>query len=75
MTSAPQFVPSTWNWTPTIPVVSEAVAETATVEESVELIAGVMIDTVGAVLLPTVTETAAEVDWFPAASRATAVSV
>jgi len=49
------------------------------VPETVEPLAGLVTETVGGVVsgvvLLTVTVTAAEVFWFPAASRATAVSV
>jgi len=55
------------------------VAETVIVAETVEPLVGLIIETVGGVVsgvvLLTVTVTAAEVVWFPAASRATAVSV
>jgi len=58
---------------------SEAVAETVIVADIVEPLAGLVIETVGGVVsgvvLLTVTVTAVEVFWFPAASRATAVSV
>src|SRR5437867_1436286 len=68
-------MPSTLNWTPAIPALLEAVAATVATDESVESRIGSVIDTAGAALLPTVTETAAEVVWLPAASRATAVSM
>ncbi len=63
-----------------MPMLSLAVAETATeAPETVEPFVGVLKETVGAVVsgvvLETVTETDEEVVWFPAASRATAVSV
>ena len=62
------------------PTLSVASAETATVEpEIAALFTGAEIETVGAVVsgtgLLTVTLTAAEVEEFPAASRATAVNV
>src|SRR5437867_12635371 len=60
-------------------MLSEAVAETVIVADTVEPLAGLVIETVGGVVsgvvLLTVTVTAVEVFWFPAASRATAVSV
>src|SRR2546425_13256531 len=62
------------------PTLSEAVAETVIVAETVEPLVGLVIETVGGVVsgggvLFTVTVMAAEVVWFPAASRATAGSV
>ena len=69
--------PSSRNCTPTTPTLSDAVAETVTVPETVLPAAGAVTDTVGAVVSPfcTVTDTAADVVWLPAASRARAVSV
>src|SRR5437867_2500974 len=75
--SAPKLAPSSLNWTPTTPTLSEAVAEIVVVADTVEPPAGPVIETAGAVVssttLLTVTETGADVVWLPAASRATAV--
>src|SRR2546425_12365639 len=62
------------------PTLSEAVAETVIVAETLEPLVGLVIETVGGVVsgggaLFTVTVMGEEVVWFPAASRATAVSV
>jgi hypothetical protein len=57
---------------------SDALAETAVVPETVALLSGDVMDTVGAVvsgLLVTVTVTGPDVVLLPAASRATAVNV
>src|SRR5207253_115124 len=58
---------------------SEALADTVTVPETVDPLAGAVMDTVGGVVsaavLLTVTLTALDVVRFPAASRAMAVSV
>src|SRR6185436_1289671 len=78
VSSAPRLAPSSLNWTPTTPMLSEAVAETASaVPETVAPLAGAVIATVGSVVsgLLTVTVTFVAVAVFPAASRATAVSV
>src|SRR5438309_1882761 len=64
-------MPSSWNWTPRTPSVSEAEAVTVTVALTEALAAGAVMATVGGVL-STVTATAAEVVVLPAASRATA---
>jgi hypothetical protein len=74
VSSAPRAAPSSRNWTPTTPMLSEAVAETVTVPDTVAPPAGALIATLGA-LLSTVTLTALLVVVFPAASRATAVRV
>src|SRR5439155_1477788 len=74
VTSAPRFVPSTLNCTPTTPTLSVAVAETVTVPDTLAAGAGALSDTVGRAL-STVTLTALLVALFPAASRATAVKV
>ena len=76
--SFPQFAPSTRNWTPATPALSEAVAESPITAETVASLVGLVIDTVDrfcTVLLLTVTSTGSEIAWFPAASRATAISV
>src|SRR5262249_2205306 len=74
--SAPRFAPSSLNWTPATPTLSEAFAVTFTVPLTVLPAAGVINETVGFVvsLLLIVTVTPADVPRFPAASRATAVS-
>src|SRR5262245_2734709 len=76
--SLPRERPSTWYCTPTTPTLSEVDADTMTLEpKTVEPAVGVMIETVGGVVsgLLTVTLTLPAVVRFPAASRATAVSV
>ena len=81
--SAPRFTPSSWNWTPATPTLSEALADTVIVFETVAPFVGLVIETVGGVVsagggagaLLTVTVTGEEVVRFPAASRAIAVSV
>ena len=76
MSSAPRLAPSSLNWTPATPTLSEAVAETVIVAETVEPLAGLVIETAGGVVsLLTVTVTGEEVVRFPAASRAMAVRV
>src|SRR6185295_17755739 len=73
----PRFAPSSRNCTPTMAMLSEAVAETVTlVPATVAPLAGAVIATVGGVAstLLTVTETGADVVELAAASRATAVS-
>jgi hypothetical protein len=51
VSSEPKLLPSSLNWTPDTPVLSEAVAETATEEpETVEPADGALRDTVGAVV-------------------------
>ena len=66
--------------TPTTPMLSDALALTVMVPETVAPFAGEVIDTVGGVVsgagpFETVTVTGAEVRMLPAASRAMAVSV
>src|SRR5438045_3371345 len=76
VSSAPTFAPSSRNWTPTTPTLSDAVALIAVVPLTVAPPAGAVTLTVGAVVsLKTVTVTAAAVVVLPAASRAIAVSV
>ncbi len=76
MSSAPRSAPSSLNWTPATPSLSEALAVTAMVPETVEPDEGdVMLTVGGEVSLKTVTVTALEVVVFPAASRARAVRV
>ena len=50
MSSAPVLEPSTWNWTPATATLSEALAETVTVPETVEPELGAVTDTVGGVV-------------------------
>src|SRR5262252_901948 len=80
VSSAPSAIPSPKNCTPTTPTLSEAFADTVTVPETVAPFAGAVMFTAGGVVsgggpLLTVTVTAAEVFWLPAASRAVAVRV
>src|SRR5439155_550738 len=74
VTSAPKFVPSTWNCTPTTPTLSVAVADTVTVPDTLAAGAGAVSATVGGAVSATVTLTAAVAVW-PAASRATALTL
>src|ERR1051326_1081198 len=74
--SAPRFAPSSLNWTPTTFTLSDAVAVTVVVPETVAPFAGAVTATDGGVLsLEIVTVTGAAVVRFPAASRATALRV
>ena len=51
MSSVFKFAPSSLNWTPVMPILSEAFAETVTAEpETVEPFVGAVIDTVGGVV-------------------------
>src|SRR5690349_16402278 len=50
MISMPRLAPSTFNWTPTTPTLSDAEAERVTVPETVALAAGVVQVTIGAVV-------------------------
>jgi len=63
--SAPKFAPSNLNCTPTTPTLSEALAVTVIVPDTVAPLLGAVMDTVGAVVsglvLFTVTAIAAEV--------------
>src|SRR2546428_12806726 len=75
VSSAPRVAPSSLNWTPATPTLSEADAATGTAEpDTVAPLAGAVSKTVGGVVsvLATVTLTAAEVAVLPAASRAAA---
>src|SRR2546422_965629 len=72
VSSAPAFTPSNWNCTPTTPTLSEALAVTLIVPETVAPETGEVMLTVGDVVsFDTVTVTGAEVVRLPAASRAT----
>src|SRR5258708_5917981 len=78
--SAPRLAPSSRNCTPATPTLSEALAVTVTVADTVWPLLGEVMLTVGGVVseggpLATVTVTGAEVVRLPAASRATAVMV
>ena len=80
VSSAPILEPSTWNWTPATATLSEALAETVMVAETVEPGLGAVIETVGGVVseeevLSTVTFTPAEVVLLFEVSLATAVKV
>src|SRR5206468_1467806 len=73
---APRFAPSSLNSTPTTPTLSDALAVTVVVPETVDPPAGALMVTVGGVVsLKTVTVTEVAVVVLPAASRAMAVSV
>src|SRR2546428_457286 len=75
VSSAPRLPPSSWNWTPATPTLSEAVAETVMVPVTVAPEVGAVMVTVGAVVSGTVTVTEEEVVVLLAASRATALRV
>jgi hypothetical protein len=75
MSSGPKATPSSRNWTPATPTLSEALADTVTVPVTVEPEPGEVMFTVGAAVSGTVTVTVADVVLLPAASRATALSV
>src|SRR5439155_327802 len=76
VSSVPSAAPSSKNCTPTTPTLSEALAVTVIVPETVAPPAGEVMLTVGAVVsLATVIVTGAEVVRLPAASRATAARV
>jgi hypothetical protein len=75
VTSAPTWVPSTRNLTPTTPTLSLAWTDRVVVPDTVAPAAGAVADTVGGVVSATVKLTAAEVVALPAASRAVAVTV
>lgn len=49
MSSAPRFEPSSLNWTPAMPTLSEAVAEIRIEPDTVAPVAGAAIETVGSV--------------------------
>ncbi len=75
MSSAPKDVPSSRNWTPATPTLSEAAADRVTVPWTVAPLAGEVTDTVGCVVSGTVTVTVADVVLLPVASRAIALRV
>src|SRR5436309_6741516 len=74
VSSPPRLAPSSLNWTPTTPTLSDAFAVTLTVPPTVAPFAGDVMLTAGG-LLSTVTVTAEDVAVLPAASRATTVRV
>src|SRR5437899_6447020 len=73
VSSGPRLAPSSLNWTPTTPTLSEAVAETVIVPETVAPAVGAVIETVGAVVSLKVTVKLA-VAVLPESSRAVTVS-
>src|SRR5207249_3225192 len=79
VSSVPSGAPSSLNCTPATPTSSLALAITVIVPVTVAPAVGLVTDTVGDVVsaapLSTVTVTGGDVATFPAASRATAVSV
>ena len=77
MSSVPKLFPSSLNWTPVTATLSDAVAETVIVLETVAAVDGEVIETFGGVVsaFETVMLIDAEVLTFPAASLATAVKV
>jgi hypothetical protein len=78
VSSAPRLAPSSRNWTPATPTLSEALAETVIVPETVAPALGEVMLTVGAVVsggAPFETVTEEDVLLLPAASRAMAVRV
>src|SRR2546426_3723834 len=75
VSSTPRAAPSSWNWTPTTPTLSDALAETVTEPVTVAPEAGEVMATVGATVSDTVTVTEAEVPVLLAASRAIALKV
>ncbi len=74
VSAEPTLLPSTRNCTLCTPTLSDAVAVTDTVSDTSAPAAGAVTDTFGSEL-STVTVTFVEVPVFPAASRATALSV
>ncbi len=52
VSSAPRFTPSRLNWTPETPTLSEAVADTVVVPDTVDPPVGEVIETVGGVESP-----------------------
>ena len=74
VSSGPAGTPSSLNWTPATDTLSVAFAAIDTMPPTVDMLAGEVIDTAGALVsLKTLTITEA-VEVFPAASRASAVS-
>jgi hypothetical protein len=79
VSSVPRGAPSSWNRTPATPTLSEALADTVVVRDTVAPEAGAVIATVGAVVsgepFDTVTVTEEDVLVLLAPSRATALKV
>src|SRR5438270_4694565 len=50
VTSAPRFVPSSWNCTPTTPTLSDSVADTVSVPETIAEATGAVMLMVGGIL-------------------------
>src|SRR5205814_7210722 len=75
VSSMPRFAPSSLNWTPTTPTLSDAPAVTVVVPETVDPPAGAVMLTVGGVVsFATVTVTAVDRNGVLAGSRAGAGS-
>ena len=68
VSSAPRFAPSSMNWTPATPTLSEAVALTVMVAETVAPAAGLVTDTAGAVPSRVVNVASADIARLPLAS-------
>jgi len=52
VSSAPRFAPSSLNWTPVTPTLSDAVADTVVIPEMVAPVVGAVRETVGNVVSP-----------------------
>ena len=50
VSSEPRFTPSSWNWRPATPTLSEAFADTVIVPDTVDPPVGLVIETVGGVV-------------------------
>src|SRR5207248_1795196 len=70
VSSAPSGVPSSLNWTPTTPTLSEASAATVTVPPTVALFAGLVTETVGGVVSGVLTTGVFMSAWICAAVSA-----
>ena len=72
VSSAPRLTPSSLNWTPATPTLSDAFAETPTVPETVAPPAGAVMATVGGAVSPVTMAVASFDGWLrlPAASSA-----
>src|SRR5207245_668045 len=75
VSSAPRGAPSSWNWTPTTPTLSEALAVTAMLPVTVAPELGAVMLTVGAAVSGTVTVTALDVAMLFAASQTLSLHV
>ena len=73
VSSAPKFFPFSWNWMPTTPILSVAVATISTVPERVLPLVGAVRNMDGGVMSSMVTLIGADVVVCPAASREIAV--